>query len=58
MELRQIRYFVAAAEQLYFSRAAPKMHVVQPAISQQIKRLEAELGTQLFERTGSEVRLG
>jgi len=58
MELRQIRYSVAAAEQLYFSRAAPKMHVVQPAISQQIKRLEAELGTQLFERTGSEVRLG
>jgi len=57
MELKQIRYFVAAAEQLYFSRAAPQRHVVQLAISQQIKRLEAELGTQLFERTGSEVRL-
>jgi DNA-binding transcriptional LysR family regulator len=57
MELRQVRYFVAAAEQLHFSRAAESMHVVQPAISQQIKRLEEELCTKLFERTGNEVRL-
>lgn len=57
MELDQLRYFVAAAEEANFSRAAERMHVTQPALSRQIAGLERELRTQLFDRVRKRVRL-
>ncbi len=57
MELRQLRYLVALAEELSFTRAAASEHVAQPALSQQIRRLEEEAGLALVERTTRRVAL-
>jgi len=57
MELRHLRYFVAAAEEENVTRAAAKLRVAQPAVSRQIRDLEDELGLTLLERTPKSVRL-
>jgi DNA-binding transcriptional LysR family regulator len=57
MELRRLKYFVAVAEELNFRRAAEQLHVAQPAVSQQVRKLECELGIDLFRRTKRAVTL-
>jgi DNA-binding transcriptional LysR family regulator len=57
MELRQLEYFVAVAEEASFTRAAARVHVAQPGVSAQVRRLERELGQELLDRSGRTVRL-
>jgi len=57
MELRHLRYFVAVADELNFTRAAEKLHLAQPSLTRQIHNLEDELGVRLLNRTKNQVSL-
>ena len=57
MELRQLEYFVAVAEEANFTRAAERVHITQSGVSAQIRDLETDLGAPLFDRSGRVARL-
>jgi len=57
LSIDALKSFVVLAEELHFGRAALRLHVSQPALTKQIKRLEAEIGGRLFERTTGRVQL-